>query len=354
MDDSTNQMPEFPQELIDAVIDSLGSSLAAYQTTRRWNHDPRIIQEYIITLKSCSLVCKSWLPRSRKHLFHQLTISTSEIEQRLYWNRSGDRARAHFASRIEPLAETDSRPSCLPPEITSLVKKLLISPETLIDAFNINENFLGRLPFTALKHIELFIEPFDDPLYFQPGFDSGSFSVLLKKNVMLESLRLHYVCFPRCRDIVEMLLPLKECNRFHTLDLEWIHMQEPEWDSEDLERLKERLRLEAIQCLTTPGCRLKVLKCRNVNDQILEPLFLHPNALFDLSNLKELELYFASTMWPVNGNPSLQLLRRSCNSLFRLKLDVSSCKHSTTTNEYLSSILYLHFYFSRMGSTRRV
>lgn len=57
--------PTFPQEVIDELIDWIGDSSVGQR-------DPH--------LRSCSLVARSWVQRSRKHLFHSIELaSTSDI-----------------------------------------------------------------------------------------------------------------------------------------------------------------------------------------------------------------------------------------------------------------------------------
>ncbi|KAK0455777.1 uncharacterized protein EV420DRAFT_1481218 [Desarmillaria tabescens] len=53
--------PPLPQELIDCIIDILCSDIPA--------------------LRSCSLVCRSFLPRAREHLFREVDIETSHLRQ---------------------------------------------------------------------------------------------------------------------------------------------------------------------------------------------------------------------------------------------------------------------------------
>ncbi|THU81888.1 hypothetical protein K435DRAFT_692670 [Dendrothele bispora CBS 962.96] len=49
---------DFPQEFVDTVIDQ--------------------VQDCPNTLKSCSLVARIWLPRSRTHLYRIIVISPTE------------------------------------------------------------------------------------------------------------------------------------------------------------------------------------------------------------------------------------------------------------------------------------
>jgi hypothetical protein len=53
-------MPEFPAELTDRIIDFLHSDKRA--------------------LAACSLVCKSWIPASRCHLFREFTLTSANAQ----------------------------------------------------------------------------------------------------------------------------------------------------------------------------------------------------------------------------------------------------------------------------------
>ncbi|KAG7446162.1 uncharacterized protein BT62DRAFT_156250 [Guyanagaster necrorhizus] len=60
----SNSSSPLPQELIDHIIDTLPSDIP--------------------TLRSCSLVCRSFLPRAREHLFRQVDIGTPHLRQSFY------------------------------------------------------------------------------------------------------------------------------------------------------------------------------------------------------------------------------------------------------------------------------
>ncbi|KAJ7705415.1 hypothetical protein B0H17DRAFT_1037870 [Mycena rosella] len=55
-----------PQEIVDIVIDCLVDSIPASP----FSSDTR-------TLATCALVCRSWVPRSRYHLFYHVTLDKS-------------------------------------------------------------------------------------------------------------------------------------------------------------------------------------------------------------------------------------------------------------------------------------
>ncbi len=61
----------FPAEIVDGIIDSV------HRFPYPPRNDPRAKpkDERCLALKSCSLVCRAWLPRSRYHLFRTTTVS---------------------------------------------------------------------------------------------------------------------------------------------------------------------------------------------------------------------------------------------------------------------------------------
>jgi hypothetical protein len=58
----TNLMLDFPPELTDRFIDQLSDDKAA--------------------LKTCVLVCRQWFPRSRAHLFSEVTLQVGQVGDR--------------------------------------------------------------------------------------------------------------------------------------------------------------------------------------------------------------------------------------------------------------------------------
>ncbi|KAJ7854467.1 hypothetical protein B0H13DRAFT_2081160 [Mycena leptocephala] len=70
-------MRDFPQELIDIVLDQLGEQ--EFNPNRRiW-----LIRRPPTSIATCGLVCKQWLPRSRLHVFHIVTLYGSRLRSLL-------------------------------------------------------------------------------------------------------------------------------------------------------------------------------------------------------------------------------------------------------------------------------
>ncbi|KIP04111.1 hypothetical protein PHLGIDRAFT_207283 [Phlebiopsis gigantea 11061_1 CR5-6] len=70
-----------PPELVDYMLDEIISEYATISDRR--------------VLKNCSLVCKSWLPRSSVHLLRTIEVRTLQLEQYLAFARTSARLRAH-------------------------------------------------------------------------------------------------------------------------------------------------------------------------------------------------------------------------------------------------------------------
>ncbi|KAK0184758.1 hypothetical protein F5146DRAFT_1228422 [Armillaria mellea] len=64
----------FPAEIVEVIIDRVHRFT---YPTDDYDHDPRVKpkDERRLALKSCSLVCRAWLPRSRYYLFRTTTVS---------------------------------------------------------------------------------------------------------------------------------------------------------------------------------------------------------------------------------------------------------------------------------------
>ncbi|KAF5358607.1 hypothetical protein D9758_007695 [Tetrapyrgos nigripes] len=184
------------------------------------------------TLQACSLVCKSWLPRSRRYLFREIRIGPNfaepETGERHVSREAIDQEIANFAPRARVLLEIPERSSCLSEDVISSVRKLTISCALPITQI-FRTSFFGNLPFTTLEEISLrhsdrvqrekAYDPSDPPV----SIDSQSFSELLKKNPKLHCLALHSLDFSGYDQIVEIISSLSQHTHFHTLSLHELH-----------------------------------------------------------------------------------------------------------------------------------
>ncbi|KAJ7691300.1 hypothetical protein B0H17DRAFT_565256 [Mycena rosella] len=77
---SSPVMRDFPPELTDGVIDCLcESSRHAMAPTPRWLAPGLADKSWKDAMKTCGLVCKGWLRRSRFHLFSQLHLREYDL-----------------------------------------------------------------------------------------------------------------------------------------------------------------------------------------------------------------------------------------------------------------------------------
>jgi len=294
-----HRIPELPQELIETFIDYVRD----LQPCPDHGSTP--------TLKSCTLVCRAWLTRSRRHLFHDIEIKPAPEEIKLSLRRiTRDKAIETFGHRLEPLLETAKHPSCLPPEVSSLVKRLVISGDSftaLTSAFD--NGFFQKLPFTSLQEIELR----DYRLGHRLHVDTLSFSELLKKNPMLQSLHLVSLNFHQEHEFLCMLSALRQHVHFRMLDIRSIYMTDQPSSTSQLDEFPASRNNQQ----RSP---LKVVRIRSPEDVLTERLFLRPDSLFDISKLQELEIMPEETK-------CLRVLSH-CGSLVRLMLDIRVCKSS--------------------------
>ena len=70
-----------PLELVDRILDEIGGDSA--------------VVLYRKTLKSCSLVCKSWIHRSSAYLFRSIEVCAPQLEQYLAFAKTSPRLRTH-------------------------------------------------------------------------------------------------------------------------------------------------------------------------------------------------------------------------------------------------------------------
>ncbi|KAK7442706.1 hypothetical protein VKT23_015952 [Stygiomarasmius scandens] len=153
-----SMFPIFAQEIFDEIMD----------------HTTDCSQ----TLKICSLVCRSWLPRARTHLFHDFTFPPKNPEEGVDYMDEIQKA-------LQLLVD-DMNNSTLVPPLSRIVRRLRISRTEWWDCDNtylqvLPHAFLAQLPFKNLTHIRVHGAKID-----RDG--SEAFCNLLEKQHLLESL----------------------------------------------------------------------------------------------------------------------------------------------------------------------
>ena len=104
----------FPQEITDYIIDQLGISLI-----NDWENK----HSDTATLAACSLVCRAWLPRSSRHLFHAVDLNSKfqwQGDKRTWGNQS--------LQSFLALARTSTR---IASNVVTLVAFFLPSPDNI-------------------------------------------------------------------------------------------------------------------------------------------------------------------------------------------------------------------------------
>ncbi|THV00175.1 hypothetical protein K435DRAFT_855017 [Dendrothele bispora CBS 962.96] len=128
-----SSVPTLPQETFELIIDELRDSAEA--------------------LASCSLVRRSWLPRSRHHLFRHIELNIVDPEA-LDTGPEAPRSSNRHSSSITAsrcVSTNDFSPSFSNPEIVACVRGLSLNityPQSTLDSHN-----HGQPHSTARKHI---------------------------------------------------------------------------------------------------------------------------------------------------------------------------------------------------------
>jgi len=174
----------FPGEIFDSIIGWLDSTG---------------------TLKSCSLVCHAWLPRSRSLLFHTFTFPPAKSQILPSLEKPG----ADIDSLKDEIEEflADMLRSCISPPLSLLVQNLTIDGRgrrVILEMIN-NGGFL--LPFTNLR--QLSIHHCDSEKYVDiPAhrcLQVSAFTTLLQRNSELESLVFSRVWFEEIEALLEIM-----------------------------------------------------------------------------------------------------------------------------------------------------
>ncbi|THV00172.1 hypothetical protein K435DRAFT_837445 [Dendrothele bispora CBS 962.96] len=312
----SNHIPDLPQELVDTFIDYIHDQQA--QSSSDDNGVP------VPTLKSCALVCKAWLPRARKHLFHTLYIGRNLIAS------SRQNARKKGVQNSKCLGSLLSDPSCLPPQICSLVRKLVIRNYVLITSITTEyDNGFGRLPFTSLQEIELHNNRYAQRI----KIDTRSFAELVKKNSQtLEALRLIGLQFRSGREFTDVFKalrdPVQHSKRFRSLEIRSLgisnvsdHVDEPSQGV--VNPLDTPTDGHSEETIAAP-LELRVLKyCYSSSYTTFFLQSPTSEPLFHLTSLQELVLLNPDTL------DHLRILEPCKNSLVKLVLSATAFLQSS-------------------------
>jgi hypothetical protein len=256
-----------PAEIIDSIIDFLHSDIHA--------------------LGMCSLVCKSWLPASRYHLFHVVTIgahNSNKFQQLLRYRPSTWRkVVVHFViGTVE--SSLSFPPKADPPFFTPRAKLI---------------NFIPRLPaLRSLKMTRVILKRY-------PQFSAWRSMDGFKTLTVIEMV---FVQFTTCCTLLEILAAFSS--------LERLKLSEIRWNS--IGNIPPPPTFLHLRSLTA--------NCKD-NSEILNWLSEGP-----LPALRELSICAAST-------PCNRLLRTAGGSLQHLEVTLS-VHHPHLQNESESSVSF--------------
>jgi len=246
---------DFPQELVDTVID--------------------YIQDCRTTIKSCSLVSRIWLSRSRAHLFKDIKIQPTDQEREFH-------DVEQFRTRLLSLC-TETSSSNLYPPLRDITEVLTINTSRLSSSTLLNDMFLC-LPFAGLKTLRILTDA-------QHSFQRNALLHLLGNNFQLNSLDLNGVLLRDIFDLLELFVDVTARTHLRSLSMNSLHViHRPDISKAKgaLEHFVQRLPSNPRRC----SC-LEILELgfvAGMPDLLTGPLFTHPRSLFDLSSLHTLHI----------------------------------------------------------------
>ncbi|KAJ7582263.1 hypothetical protein C8J56DRAFT_245777 [Mycena floridula] len=223
--------PEFPQELVDYIIDHVHDSTE--------------------TLLACALVCRSWLPSARFHLFSDITISESHTIPRILQGLSmndtlpglvrslaliGNETSGHFASVFHGFCFTSLTTfevwDIIPDSVdTDFILLLAISMPNLVclalhDCLDLPFSYLNRLLTVAplsMKELDLshiFITQIPDTNPLESLIDTRRVSSL----ILGHSNALDWIFHPKLSFNFGFLTSLELSRDFECLDVILPHL----------------------------------------------------------------------------------------------------------------------------------
>jgi len=259
-----------PPELVDSIIDYL--------------HDDSV------ALKNCSLVCHSWIPSSRYHLFRQVSLDFIRFTDRVQILQYD-----HYAHRKCLILH-----QCLEnsPYVASYIRRLIIRPGALFNSGGLEKTtravsaVLRKL--TNLKRLDLVLASWKS---LAPHFQDSICTILRLPSVTrLHLLRCHFDTFQDLSSLISHSPGLKEL-RLQFITFLRISRIGAEQDSTRPVRV-HTLRFDGhIQTLSQwvswPRCSVDLTKLRSLHLQITPGLFMSASQLVHTvgASLRYLELY---------------------------------------------------------------
>ncbi|KAK7442711.1 hypothetical protein VKT23_015957 [Stygiomarasmius scandens] len=163
-----------PQEIYDEILDRAKGCLQ--------------------TMKSCTLVCRDWLPRARTYLFYDFTFPPRSYLDLAQLEGCPEEAMEELQVLID-----DMNASTLAPSLSAIVRRLCIYTEWLISISRYPTLF-SQLPFKCLTHFRVRAfnqRPYDRGGYWFHGYtvDAKPLSQFLAQQPLLEHLFFEHLIY---------------------------------------------------------------------------------------------------------------------------------------------------------------
>ncbi|KAF9270871.1 hypothetical protein L218DRAFT_993407 [Marasmius fiardii PR-910] len=275
-----------PSEIIEHVLDQFGDSVP--------------------DLKTCSLVCRDWLPRARHHLFHTLSLPFEEKDSTTIPTSSS-------AQLVDPKSIIDILHSA--PHLIQWIQKLTLDFRYSSELLHSSESWLPDLARTMkhLRRLVLFMIPIHDLL---PKMQHV-LPELLKGNTLLHTLVIdscvfedaqafhkflrHAAQLPNLRHLILIGVVLKNVPSERNIRQTEDSSRRASGGSSSLTGMARRTKLYSLEL-----CQMSVFP-------LLSAMFTGPNGFFDVTALRSVKirdigaLFFYAGIWPVIG-PSITCL----------------------------------------------
>ena len=287
--------PILPQELVENIIDHL-------------HDDPA-------TLRSCALVSSAWLPASRYHIFHHVSI---RLGQGAYLENTpcGGEARRLYQIVV-------SSPEIVPYICDLLIYKGVESPDPYLNRMTQEESLPLLRLLTNLRRLEF--KNYDrrlEELELVPRLIDSIFTASCLPSIV--ELRLFGLCFENREQLLRVFRLFPALKVLH---LEKILLVEEEAGEVDYFTYRYDEAEGGSDLVTTQRVRLDVLSIASSHSPAIIKILLHPRSFIDVTHICQLNLAVRPVWLPnlLRSTPYLEHLRFDFGygeSFLRLPCDI--------------------------------
>ncbi|KAK7025447.1 hypothetical protein VNI00_015975 [Paramarasmius palmivorus] len=258
-----------PPEIFDQVVDHLEDSPT--------------------DLKSCSLVCRDWVPRSRFHLFRSLSLPIEEVDLASF-------VTTPYPYIDQSILDVFNSSSAL----GRYVQKLTLDFRYSSQLVSTSEPWIIELSrgLTQLKQLTLFMFP----IYDLSTNMRRLLPDLLASNPGLEKITIDSCIFEDAQSFWSFLQDAAQLENLNHLSLIGIILRK-------IPTEREVDRIIGRHALPQRHSKLQTLELGQMSVfLLLQYMFINPNALFDLTDLRRIRirdigaLFFYGDLWPVVGS----------------------------------------------------